>query len=54
MTGFSPTLRQHAPLIGEHTRQILAEAGLCEEEITSMLQAGDAYQSDPGEHASIG
>ncbi|AHG62951.1 CaiB/BaiF CoA transferase family protein [Advenella mimigardefordensis] len=54
MTGFSPTLRHHAPLIGEHTRQILLEAGLCTKEITSMLQAGEAYQSDPGEQASVG
>ena len=46
MTGFTPTLRHHAPHIGEHTRTILAEAGLDDEEILAMLGAGEAYQSD--------
>jgi crotonobetainyl-CoA:carnitine CoA-transferase CaiB-like acyl-CoA transferase len=52
MTGFSPTLRHHAPHIGEHTRQILAEAGFGQDDISNMLQAGEAYQSDPKDSAA--
>lgn len=46
MTGFEPQLRYHAPHIGEHTRQILAETGFDDEAICAMLQAGDAYESN--------
>ncbi|MHC8946570.1 crotonobetainyl-CoA:carnitine CoA-transferase CaiB-like acyl-CoA transferase [Advenella incenata] len=52
MTGFAPTLRHHAPHIGEHTRQILAEAGFGQDDISNMLQAGEAYQSDPQDSAA--
>jgi crotonobetainyl-CoA:carnitine CoA-transferase CaiB-like acyl-CoA transferase len=43
MTGFEPSLRYHAPLIGEQTEQILAELGYAPEAIRAMLDRGDAY-----------
>ncbi len=43
MTGFQPQLRYHAAHIGEHTREILAEAGFDDAEISDMLARGEAY-----------
>ena len=34
----------HAPLVGEHTREVLAEAGLEEDEISALVSAGAAKQ----------
>ncbi len=42
-TRFSATpaaVRRPAPLAGQHTREVLAEAGLTEEEITQLAEAG--------------
>jgi len=49
MSGYTPTLRYHAPHIGEHTREILAEIGLGDDHIATMLQAGDAFESGSGQ-----
>jgi formyl-CoA transferase len=34
------SVRRPAPLAGQHTREVLAEAGLTDAEITAMEQAG--------------
>ena len=42
-TRFSATptsLRRHAPRLGEHGREVLAEVGLSEEEIHALIDAG--------------
>ena len=38
----APTYRRHAPRLGEHTREILAEAGLADAEIDAMIRSGAA------------
>ena len=44
--GLEETERRPAPKLGEHTRQILAEAGYGPEAITAMLAAGAAVQGE--------
>jgi len=41
-----PTIWRHAPLLGEHTHEILAELGYSEKAISAMLQAGDAVGTE--------
>jgi crotonobetainyl-CoA:carnitine CoA-transferase CaiB-like acyl-CoA transferase len=38
----APEYRRHAPRLGEHTREILREAGLAEGEIGAMIESGAA------------
>ena len=37
-----PEYRRHAPRLGEHTREVLREAGLPEDEIEAMIESGAA------------
>jgi crotonobetainyl-CoA:carnitine CoA-transferase CaiB-like acyl-CoA transferase len=37
-----PEYRRHAPRLGEHTREVLREAGLAEDEIEAMIESGAA------------
>ena len=55
-TRFSATpaaVRRPAPLAGQHTREVLAEAGLTEEEITRLAEAGviSGDRAGPGRRA---
>ena len=50
-TRFSATpaaVRRPAPLAGQHTREVLAEAGLTEQEITRLAEAGVLSGDRPG------
>ena len=40
-----PTGGRGAPLLGQHTRAVLHEAGLADEEIDGLLERGDALQA---------
>lgn len=42
-----PKVMRHAPLLGEHTHEILGELGYSEEAIVAMLKAGEAVSSAP-------
>jgi formyl-CoA transferase len=41
-------IQRGGPLLGEHTREILAEAGCTEEEITRLVAAGAAHEAVAG------
>ena len=40
MSATPPDVRRRAPLLGEHTREVLSEAGYSEGEIESLVQDG--------------
>jgi crotonobetainyl-CoA:carnitine CoA-transferase CaiB-like acyl-CoA transferase len=44
-SGSRPEYRRHAPRLGEHTREVLDEAGLSNQQITSLLESGAAKQA---------
>jgi len=41
-----PEYRRHAPRLGEHTREVLREAGLSDQTIASLLESGAARAAD--------
>mgnify|MGYP001185082703 FL=1 len=41
-----PEYRRHAPRLGEHTQEVLAETGLSEQEIRTLLETKAAYAAD--------
>lgn len=41
-----PQYRRHAPRLGEHTREVLGEAGFSPQEIDSLVQSGAARAAD--------
>jgi crotonobetainyl-CoA:carnitine CoA-transferase CaiB-like acyl-CoA transferase len=40
-----PQYRRHAPRLGEHTREVLAEAGLSDSQVEQLLRSGAAKQA---------
>ena len=42
MSETPPAIERHAPLVGEHTREVLAEAGLGEAEVEALISSGAA------------
>ncbi|MBP1884441.1 CaiB/BaiF CoA transferase family protein [Sinorhizobium mexicanum] len=44
-----PTIRKPAPLVGQHTREILREYGFAEEQVNSWLASGVAYADEARE-----
>lgn len=45
VAGKLPPIRKRAPLLGEHTREVLQEIGYSREEVQDFLEKGVAYQS---------
>jgi crotonobetainyl-CoA:carnitine CoA-transferase CaiB-like acyl-CoA transferase len=43
-----PSVRRHAPRLGEHSAEILREAGLSESEIRTLIEAGATLQLGEG------
>jgi len=41
-----PEYRRHAPRLGEHTREVLKEAGFSEKQITDLVETGAARAAD--------
>ena len=44
-SGTPPGVRRHAPLLGENTREVLAETGCSAEEMARLLEAGAACEA---------
>jgi crotonobetainyl-CoA:carnitine CoA-transferase CaiB-like acyl-CoA transferase len=42
----TPEYRRHAPRLGEHTREVLREAGFPTEKIDSLIASGAARAAD--------
>jgi crotonobetainyl-CoA:carnitine CoA-transferase CaiB-like acyl-CoA transferase len=40
-----PEYKRHAPRLGEHTREVLREAGLSDEQVKALLETGTAKQA---------
>jgi crotonobetainyl-CoA:carnitine CoA-transferase CaiB-like acyl-CoA transferase len=40
-----PEYRRHTPRLGEHTQEVLREAGLSEQKITTLIDTGAARQA---------
>ena len=47
VSGELPKIRMQAPLLGEHTSQVLAELGYSEGEIRQLIDEGIAFQYSP-------
>jgi crotonobetainyl-CoA:carnitine CoA-transferase CaiB-like acyl-CoA transferase len=41
-SGTQPEVRRHAPRLGEHTREVLREAGYSDAQIDGLTQCGAA------------
>jgi crotonobetainyl-CoA:carnitine CoA-transferase CaiB-like acyl-CoA transferase len=47
MAGRSFSVREDPPAIGQHSRQILSDAGLSTSEINTLFAAGHVLETDP-------